>query len=77
MMTLLESFLKMFKDNFLTPFPKFFIYDFILPPQMTVFAPFSLKMSYFDVFDPFNTTLGQYWAPKIDHEPKNLSHDLY
>ena len=67
MMTLLESFFKMFEDNGFDPFPQILIYDFILPPKMDVFTPFSLKMSYFDVFDPFNTTLGQYWAPKIDH----------
>ena len=44
-------------------FPQILTFMTSFWPKMTIFSLFSLKMSYFDVRDPFNDTLGQYMAP--------------
>ena len=65
MVTPLEKIFQIFGEKFFWPLsPNFDLWRHF-GSKNERFSLFSLKMSYFDVFDPFNDILGQYGGPQI------------
>ena len=62
----LEIFSKFLVKIFFAHFPKILTYDVMLTPKMSLFWPFSPKMTYFDQIDSINDVFVQSYVNKPD-----------
>ena len=86
-----KIFSKFLVTNFFDHFPQILTRDVIVTPKMSLFLPFSPKMTYFDQIDPSNDIFYQSYAIKpewnnfskflvnknvFDHFPQILTYDV-
>ena len=66
MLTPPRTFFQIFSVKIFAHFPQILTYDAILTPKISLFWPFSPKITYFDQIDPINDIFDQSYVNKPD-----------